>query len=418
MSTSTHEPVPFVDLKAQYHSIKPEIDSAVLALLDSTQFVLGQEVAAFETLFADYCSTEHAMGTSSGTSALHLALLAAGVGPGDEVITTPHTFIASVSAVDYCGATPVFVDIDPESFTIDPALVEVAITDRTKAILPVHLYGQMADMDPLMEIADRHSITLIEDAAQAHGAEYKGRRAGSIGAAGCFSFYPGKNLGAYGEGGAVTSDDAEIRRLVRMLRDWGAQEKYHHDLKGFNYRLEGMQGAVLKVKMDHIEGWTEARRTAAARYDAGLADVDVAVPAQLADRRHVYHVYAIRTDDRAGLMSYMNDHDVASGIHYPIPVHLQKAFAELGHGRGDFPLAESAADEVLGRHGGGVAERCDGRRRRSRRLRHRGGALGDRRLGRGGVGRGRRGGFRRRLGGRRGLERGGRRRDGRFFGAR
>jgi len=347
MSTSTHEPVPFVDLKAQYHSIKPEIDSAVLALLDSTQFVLGQEVAAFETLFADYCSTEHAMGTSSGTSALHLALLAAGVGPGDEVITTPHTFIASVSAVDYCGATPVFVDIDPESFTIDPALVEVAITDRTKAILPVHLYGQMADMDPLMEIADRHSITLIEDAAQAHGAEYKGRRAGSIGAAGCFSFYPGKNLGAYGEGGAVTSDDAEIRRLVRMLRDWGAQEKYHHDLKGFNYRLEGMQGAVLKVKMDHIEGWTEARRTAAARYDAGLADVDVAVPAQLADRRHVYHVYAIRTDDRAGLMSYMNDHDVASGIHYPIPVHLQKAFAELGHGRGDFPLAESAADEVV-----------------------------------------------------------------------
>ncbi len=347
MSNTTYEPVPFVDLKTQYQSIKPEIDSAVLALLDSTQFVLGKEVAAFEALFAEYSSTEYAMGTSSGTSALHLALLAAGVGPGDEVITTPHTFIASVSAIDYCGATPVFVDIDPVSFTIDPALVEAAITDRTKAMLPVHLYGQMADMDPLVEIADRHSITVIEDAAQAHGAEYKGRRAGSIGAAGCFSFYPGKNLGAYGEGGAVTTDDDEIKRLVRMLRDWGAEEKYHHDLKGFNYRLEGMQGAVLKVKMDHIERWTEARRTAAARYDAGLADVGVDVPVQVADRRHVYHVYAIRTDDRAGLMSYMSEHDVASGIHYPIPVHLQKAFAELDHGRGDFPLAESAADEVV-----------------------------------------------------------------------
>ncbi|MGB3736759.1 MAG: DegT/DnrJ/EryC1/StrS family aminotransferase [Ilumatobacter sp.] len=347
MSNTTYEPVPFVDLKTQYQSIKPEIDSAVLALLDSTQFVLGKEVAAFEALFAEYSSTEYAMGTSSGTSALHLALLAAGVGPGDEVITTPHTFIASVSAIDYCGATPVFVDIDPVSFTIDPALVEAAITDRTKAMLPVHLYGQMADMDPLVQIADRHSITVIEDAAQAHGAEYKGRRAGSIGAAGCFSFYPGKNLGAYGEGGAVTTDDDEIKRLVRMLRDWGAEEKYHHDLKGFNYRLEGMQGAVLKVKMDHIERWTEARRTAAARYDAGLADVGVDVPVQVADRRHVYHVYAIRTDDRAGLMSYMSEHDVASGIHYPIPVHLQKAFAELGHGRGDFPLAESAADEVV-----------------------------------------------------------------------
>ena len=347
MSETTSEPVPFVDLKAQYHSIKPEIDAAVLDLLESTQFVLGKQVAAFEELFASYCSTEHAMGTSSGTSALHLALLAAGVGPGDEVITTPHTFIASVSAIDYCGATPVFVDIDPQSFTIDPTLVEAAITDRTKALLPVHLYGQMADMDPLVDVATRHSVTIIEDAAQAHGAEYKGRRAGSIGAAGCFSFYPGKNLGAYGEGGAVTTDDAEIRRLVAMLRDWGAEEKYHHDLKGFNYRLEGMQGAVLKVKMDHIERWTEARRTAAGRYDAGLADVDVAVPTQLTDRRHVYHVYAIRTDDRAGLMSYMSEHDVASGIHYPIPVHLQKAFSELGHGRGDFPLAESAADEVV-----------------------------------------------------------------------
>jgi len=339
--------VPFVDLRAQYQSIKAEIDEAVLALLDSTQFVLGRDVAAFETLFAPYTESAHALGTSSGTSALHLALLAAGVGRGDEVITTPHTFIASVSAIDYCGATPVFVDIDPVSFTIDAEAIEGAITERTKAILPVHLYGQMADMDPIMEIANRHGVAVIEDAAQAHGAEYRGRRAGSIGLAGCFSFYPGKNLGAYGEGGAVTTSDAQMARMVHMLRDWGAEEKYHHVLKGFNYRLEGMQGAVLTVKMAHIEGWTEARRAAAARYDDLLAGSGVEVPKQLADRRHVYHVYAVRTDDRAGLQAHLTEHGIGTGIHYPIPVHLQEAFAELDHGRGDFPHAEVAADEVL-----------------------------------------------------------------------
>ena len=339
--------VPFVDLRAQYHSIKDEIDAAVLALLDSTQFVLGSDVAAFESLFAPYAQASHALGTNSGTSALHLALLGAGVGPGDEVITTPHTFIASVSAIDYCGATPVFVDIDPVSFTIDPKHIEGAITDRTKAILPVHLYGQMAEMDPIMQIADRYGLAVIEDAAQAHGAEYDGRRAGSIGLAGCFSFYPGKNLGAYGEGGAVTTNDDHVARTVRMLRDWGAEEKYHHVLKGFNYRLEGVQGAVLKVKMAYIEQWTEARRTAAARYDEMLAGSDVAVPRQLEGRRHVYHVYAVRTDDRAGLQAHLTEQGVGTGIHYPIPVHLQPAFAELGHGPGDFPHAEAAADDVL-----------------------------------------------------------------------
>ncbi|MDW3214161.1 MAG: DegT/DnrJ/EryC1/StrS family aminotransferase [Ilumatobacteraceae bacterium] len=339
--------VPFVDLQAQYHSIKPEVDEAVLALLDSTQFVLGRDVLAFEGLFAPYAGSSHAMGTSSGTSALHLALLAAGVGAGDEVITTPHTFIASVSAIDYCRATPVFVDIDPVSFTIDPTAIEAAVTERTKAILPIHLYGQMADMDPIMDVAARHDLAVIEDAAQAHGAEYRGRRAGSIGLAGCFSFYPGKNLGAYGEGGAVTTSDDEVARTVRMLRDWGAEEKYHHVLKGFNYRLEGIQGAVLRVKMAHIENWTDARRAAATRYDEWLADVDVAAPKQLDCRRHAYHVYAIRTDDRAGLQAHLNEVGIGNGIHYPIPVHLQVAFAELGHGRGDFPAAESAADEVL-----------------------------------------------------------------------
>jgi dTDP-4-amino-4,6-dideoxygalactose transaminase len=339
--------VPFVDLRAQYLSIKAEIDTAVLNLLDSTQFVLGSEVAAFEDLFAPYCHSAHAAGVNSGTSALHLALLAAGVGRGDEVITTPHTFIASVSAIDYCGAVPVFVDIDPASFTIDPALIESVITERTKAILPIHLYGQMADMDPIVAIADRHGLKVIEDAAQAHGAEYKGRRAGSIGAAGCFSFYPGKNLGAYGEGGAVTTGDESFDRIVRTLRDWGAEKKYHHDLKGFNYRLEGVQGSVLRVKMAYIEAWTEARRAAAKRYDEWLPSTAVTIPVEAADRRHVYHVYAVRTPHRDELQTFLQSRGISTGIHYPIPVHLQKAFAELGHGTGDFPHAEAAANEVL-----------------------------------------------------------------------
>lgn len=339
--------IPFVDLKAQYLSIKEEIDAAVIDLLGSTQFVLGKEVVAFEELFAAYTQTSHVMGVNSGTSALHLALLAAGVGRGDEVITTPFTFIATVSAIDYTGATPVFVDIDPASFTIDPTKIEAAITPRTKAILPVHLYGQMADMDPIMEIARRHGLMVIEDAAQAHGAEYKGRRAGSIGDLGCFSFYPGKNLGAYGEGGAVTTNNPELARTVRMLRDWGAERKYYHDLKGFNYRLEGIQGAVLKVKMKYIEAWTEARRAVAARYDAQLAGTGICTPAALPERRHVYHVYALRDARREALQSFLHDRGVSTGIHYPIPVHLQKAFAELGHKEGDFPHSEAAANEVL-----------------------------------------------------------------------
>jgi dTDP-4-amino-4,6-dideoxygalactose transaminase len=339
--------IPFVDLKAQYLSIKGEIDAAVIDLLGSTQFVLGKEVAAFEELFAAYTQTSHAMGVNSGTSALHLALLAAGVGRGDEVITTPFTFIATVSAIDYTGATPVFVDIDPASFTIDPAKIEAAITPRTKAILPVHLYGQMADMDPIVEIARRHGLAVIEDAAQAHGAEYKGRRAGSIGDMGCFSFYPGKNLGAYGEGGAVTTTKPELARTVRILRDWGAERRYHHDLKGFNYRMEGVQGAVLKVKMKYIEAWTESRRAVAAHYDKQLAGAGVNTPACLPERRHVYHVYAIREARRDALQSFLHDRGVSTGIHYPIPVHLQRAFAELGHKEGDFPHSEAAANGVL-----------------------------------------------------------------------
>ncbi|HEU5012457.1 MAG TPA: DegT/DnrJ/EryC1/StrS family aminotransferase [Roseiflexaceae bacterium] len=339
--------IPFVDLKAQYLSIKEEIDAAVLGVLDSTQFVLGKEVAAFEELFAAYTQTNHVMGVNTGTSALHLALLAAGVGPGDEVITTPFTFIATVSAIDYTGATPVFVDIDPVSYMIDTTRIEAAITPRTKAILPVHLYGQPADMDPIMAIAKRHGLAVIEDAAQAHGAEYKGRRVGSIGDLGCFSFYPGKNLGAYGEGGAVTTNNPELARRVRMLRDWGAERRYHHDIKGFNYRLEGMQGAVLRVKMQYIEEWTEARRAHATHYDELLSNAGFAAPVALPERRHVYHIYPICHPERDSIQAFLNDRGVSTGVHYPIPVHLQQAFAELGHKEGDFPHAEAVAREEL-----------------------------------------------------------------------
>ena len=340
--------IPFLDLKAQYLSIKPEIDAAIQKILDTTQFVLGDEVAGFEREFAAYSGAKHGIAVSSGTSALHLALLAAGVGPGDEVITIPFTFVATVSAICYTGATPVFVDIDPVSFTMDPAQLERAITPKTKAILPVHLYGQMADMDAILAVANRHNIPVIEDACQAHGAEYRGRRAGSLGVSGCFSFYPGKNLGAYGEGGIVVTSNDEHAKTIRMLRDWGQEKRYHHVLKGFNYRMEGFQGAILRVKLRYLEGWTEARRARAREYDALLAGSSVvAAPKQLADRRHVYHIYAVRSADRDGLQRLLQAEGVSTGLHYPIPVHLQEAHKDLGHKAGDFPQSEAAANEVL-----------------------------------------------------------------------
>jgi dTDP-4-amino-4,6-dideoxygalactose transaminase len=338
--------IPFVDLQAQYQSIKSEIDAAVLRVLASGYYVLGSEVASFEAAFGEYCQTQHAIALNSGTSALHLAMMAAGVGPGDEVITVPFTFVATAAAIRYNGAIPVFVDIDPDTFTMDPALVEAAITPKTKAILPVHLYGQPADMDPIMEVARRHNLIVIEDAAQAHGAEYKGRRVGSIGDMGCFSFYPGKNLGAYGEGGAVTTNNPELSHTIRTLRDWGAERKYIHTLKGYNYRLESLQGAILNVKMRYIEDWTEARRSHAALYDALLSGV-VQTPKARRGARHVYHVYAIRTIDRDTVQSALKDNGINTGIHYPIPVHLQPAHADLGGHAGDFPHAEAASREVL-----------------------------------------------------------------------
>jgi dTDP-4-amino-4,6-dideoxygalactose transaminase len=339
--------IPFVDLKAQYAGIKDEVNVAIQGILESCQFTLGSEVAAFEEEFATYCQAQYGIGVNTGTSALHLALLAAGIGPGDEVITVPFTFVATVAAIYYTGATPVFVDINPRTFTIDVKAIESAITERTKAILPVHLYGQPADMDPILEIAKRHGLVVIEDAAQAHGAEYKGKRVGSIGDMGCFSFYPGKNLGAYGEGGMVVTSNAEYTRTIRMLRDWGAEQKYHHVLKGYNFRLEGIQGAVLRVKLRHLEKWTEARRAVAAHYDELLSDSGVQTPEAMSYARHVYHVYAIRTQQRSEWQQALQAKGIQTGIHYPIPVHLLPAYADLGYSKGDFPHAEQAANEVL-----------------------------------------------------------------------
>jgi dTDP-4-amino-4,6-dideoxygalactose transaminase len=339
--------IPFVDLKAQYQSIKPEVNAAIQGVLDTCQFTLGSEVAAFEQEFAAYSGARLGLGVNSGTSALHLALLAAGIGRGDEVITVPFTFMATVSAIDYTGAKPVFVDIDPQNFTMDPGQIEAAITPRTRAIIPVHLYGQPADMDPIVEIAKRRGLVVIEDAAQAHGAEYKGRRVGSLGDMACFSFYPGKNLGAYGEGGMVVTDDPEIARKVRMLRDWGAEKKYQHVMKGYNYRLEGIQGAVLRVKLRHLDAWTEGRRAAAARYDAALAGSGVPTPKAMPYARHVYHVYAVRTAQRAAWQEALNARGIQSGIHYPTPIHLLPAFEDLGYKDGQFPHSEKAAREVL-----------------------------------------------------------------------
>lgn len=339
--------VPFVDLKAQYKSIKPEVDAAIQHILENTQFILGAEVAELEKEFAAYSGATHGMGVNNGTSALHLAMLAAGIGPGDEVITTPFTFVASVAAIGYTGARPVFVDIDPKTYLIDPDKIEAAITPKTKALLPVHLYGQPCDMDAIMAIARKHGLVVIEDACQAHGAEWNGQRVGGIGDLAAFSFYPGKNLGAYGEGGMVTTNNADYARTIRMLRDWGAEKKYMHELKGYNMRLEGMQGAILRVKLKYLDKWTEARRAAAARYNELFAGSGVPTPFVQANVRHVYHIYSTRTSERARWQEQLNAKGIQTGIHYPIAIHLLPAWADLGLKRGDFPHAERAAAEQL-----------------------------------------------------------------------
>ncbi len=339
--------IPLVDLRRQYASIRPEIDEAVARVLESGQFALGPEVAAFEREFSAYCGTGHGIAVNSGTSALHLALLAAGAGPGDEVITVPFTFIATVAAIRYTGATPVFVDIDPRTRTMDANRVERAITARTKAVIPVHLFGHPADLDPLLALARRHEVTVIEDASQAHGAEYRGRRVGGVGDLGCFSFYPTKNLGACGEGGIVVTDDDGHARAIRALRSWGDDERHPGPRAGFNYRMEGLQGAVLRVKLRHLPGWTEARRRIAAAYDRALAPTGVTVPAARPDVRHVYNCYAVETPHRDPLRRALAADGVRTGLHYPIPIHLQPCCADLGGSAGDHPHAEAAAARTL-----------------------------------------------------------------------
>jgi len=339
--------VPLVDLKAQYESIRGEIDPAVLRVLGSGSYVQGAEVRLLEQEFAAYSGARHAIAVNSGTSALHLALLAAGIGPGDEVITVAHTFVATVAAILYAGAVPVLVDIDPETFTIDVQRIEAAITPRTRAIVPVHLYGHPADMDPILDIARRRGLTVIEDAAQAHGARYKGRRIGGLGDLTCFSFYPSKNLGAYGEGGAVTTNRDDYDRSLRMLRDWGSEHKYDHELKGFNYRLDEIQASILSVKLRHLDSWNRARAEHAAAYALALAGTGLVVPTEMPWASHVFYVYPVRTGVRDELQQWLKSRGVDTGIHYPIPVHLQHAHVDLGYRKGNFPHSELAADQVL-----------------------------------------------------------------------
>lgn len=339
--------IPLVDLKAQYQSIKNEIDTAIAGVVESCQFILGEQVEKFEADFAGYCQARFALGVNSGTSALHLALLAAGVGPGDEVITVAYTFVATVAAILYTGAKPVFVDINPQTCNIDPAQIEAAITPKTKVIMPVHLYGSCADMDPILEIARRHNLIVIEDAAQAQGAEYKGRRAGSMGDLACFSFYPGKNLGAYGEAGAVVTNNEQYLEVMKQLRDQGQSRKYYHDRVGYNYRMEAIQGAVLGVKLKHLDEWNAARRRHAEAYRSELAELELRLLEVPSDCKSVYHIFPLFTEQRDALREHLHENRVSTGVHYSIPVHLQPGFQTLGYNEGDLPQTERVCQEVL-----------------------------------------------------------------------
>lgn len=339
--------IQFVDLAAQYQQIKPEIDAALAKVCARGDFVLGEDVKLFEQEFAAFCQVPHCVAVANGTEALKLALLACGVGPGDEVITCTHTFIATVFAIHQAGAKPVLVDCDPRFYTIDTAAVERAITPRTKAIIPVHLYGQSADMDPLLEVARKHKLLVIEDACQAHGAEYKGRRCGSMGDIAAFSFYPGKNLGAYGDGGAVTTKRADLAERVALLRNHGQKVKYEHMVKGFNSRLDTLQAVVLRIKLRRLEQWNEARRQAAAKYDRLLAGTRLVTPKVAPYAKPVYHLYVVQVPDRAKQQAAFDAANVSHGIHYPIPVHLQPAFAELGYKPGSFPVTEALVPKII-----------------------------------------------------------------------
>ncbi len=340
--------IPFLNLKAQYDSIKDEINSAIQQVIEKTAFAGGPFVEQFENEFAAFCQTEYAIGVNSGTSALWLSLIGLGVGHGDEVITVPNTFIATAEAISFCGAKPVFVDIDEQTYNMNPALIERAITSKTKAIIPVHLFGQTADMDPILSIAKKHNLFVIEDACQAHGALYKGKPAGSLGDAGCFSFYPGKNLGAYGEGGAVTTNNHELAAKMKMFRDHGQSKKYHHDIIGWNARLEGIQAAVLSVKLKHLNEWNECRRHHARTYSEALPKWNGVIPPKEAVYgKHVYHVYAVRVQKRDEIIKSLTEKGIGCGIHYPVPLHLTQAYHHLELGRNSFPVAEKCAQELL-----------------------------------------------------------------------
>ncbi len=340
--------VPFVDLRPQFREVEHEVLPMVREAMENAAFIGGPQVTGFEAEFGAFCGSKYCVGVNSGTDALRFALIAAAVGSGDEVITVPHTFIAPTEAISQVGAKPVFVDIDPKTYNMDVSKIAGAITPRTRAIVPVHIYGQPADMDPILEVACKNNLVVIEDACQAHGALYKGKSAGSMGLTGCFSFYPGKNLGAYGEAGAVVTESEDTANRIRMIRDHGQTQKYYHDMEGYNGRLDAIQAGVLRIKLRRLEAWNRSRRQNAGHYSELLSRIKgVTVPAEADGCRHVYHLYVILVDDRDALQKYLGEKGVGTGLHYPVPLHLQKAYANQGHKKGDFPVTESVASRVL-----------------------------------------------------------------------
>jgi dTDP-4-amino-4,6-dideoxygalactose transaminase len=343
----TTSKIQFVDLLRQYHNLKPEVDAAILRVLGRGDFILGEDTREFEKEFAAFNQTPHCIGVADGTDALHLALLALGIGPGDDVIVPTNTFIASVLAISNTGARPVLVDCEPDYFTIDVKAVERALTPRTKCLMPVHLYGHPANMDPLLQIAKERKLFIVEDAAQAHGATYKGRLCGTMGDIGCFSFYPGKNLGAFGDGGAIVTRNPALAEKISLLRNYGQKVKYVHTMKGFNSRLDTVQAAILRIKLKHLAKWNDHRRTAAALYGQLLADTKLQLPSVASWANPIWHLYVVQTGCRERLQSALDAADISHGIHYPIPVHLQDAYADLGYKRGSFPVAEAIASRIL-----------------------------------------------------------------------
>lgn len=339
--------VAFVDLYKQHQEVEAELVEVFRRVLQKSSFILGPEVTAFEQSFASYIGTAECIAVNNGTAALQLVLEALGIGPGDEVITVANTFIATAEAISAVSGRPVFVDADPVSYTMDPQLVEAAVTPQTKAILPVHLYGQSADLDALMAIAKRHNLYLIEDACQAHGATYKGKRVGGFGIAGCFSFYPGKNLGCLGEGGGIVTNDASLAQKTRMLRDHGSVKKYEHSIPGYNFRLEGLQGGFLNVKLKKLDKWNARRREVAQRYQQLLADAPISLPTEMGWGEHVYHLYVIHADDREALRKSLHDAGIETGLHYPVPLHLQAAYKDLGYEKSAFPVSEHLSNHIL-----------------------------------------------------------------------